>query len=111
MRVMRAVGVCLILLVTGVGISGAPKRHWQTGTWTDIGNRRDLSIGGAAPLGTRTARPLTPPAPPLDVGPPEVGTYVIETPDLRLELKDTVPLGRSESFDASVTVGASVTFA
>ena len=50
-------------------------------------------------------------APPLDLGPPVVGTYVIETPDFRLELKDTVPLGSFGSFDASVTVGASVTFA
>jgi hypothetical protein len=104
---MQAAG--LVLLVTGVGI--AAERHWQTGMWTDIGNRRDLSIGGAAPLGTGTAKPLTPAAPPLDVGPPVVGTYVIETPDLRLELKDTVPLGSFGSFDASVTVGASVTFA
>ena len=107
MRVMQAVG--LVLLVTGVGI--AAQRHWQTGMWTDVGNRRDLSIGGAGPLGTGTAKPLTPAAPPLDVGPPVVGTYVIETPDLRLELKDTVPLGSFGSFDARVTVGASVTFA
>jgi hypothetical protein len=71
----------------------------------DIGNRRDLSIGGASPLGTGTAKPLTPAAPPLDVGPPVVGTYVIETSDLRFELKDRVPLGdtdnhRKARFDA-----------
>jgi hypothetical protein len=30
---------------------------------------------------------------------------------LRLELKDAAPLGSFGSFDASVTVGASVTFA
>jgi hypothetical protein len=36
---------------------------------------------------------------------------VIEAPDLRLELEETVQLGRFGSFDASVTVGASVAFA
>jgi hypothetical protein len=108
MRGMQAVGV--VLLLTGIGIDAAD-RHWRTGTWKDIGNTQDLSIGGAAPLGTPTVRPLTAPAPPLDVGPAVVGTYVIETPDLRLELKDTVPLGSVRAFDASVTVGASVTFA
>jgi hypothetical protein len=36
---------------------------------------------------------------------------VIETSDLRLELKDTVPLGSFGSFDATVRLGASVTFA
>jgi hypothetical protein len=111
MRAMQVAGVLVVLLVTDVGIAGAAERHWQTGTWADIGNRRDLSIAGKAPLGTRTAKPLTPPPPPLDVGPTVAGTYVIETPDLRLELKDTVPLGGFGSFDASVTVGASVTFA
>jgi hypothetical protein len=104
MRLMLAVNVSLVLLVTGVGISSAAERHWQTGTWKDIGKRRDLGVGGAAPFGTKTI-PLTAPTV------PEVGTYVIETSDLRLELADTTPFGSSGAFDASVTVGASVTFA
>jgi len=40
----------------------------------------------------------------------EVGTYAIETADLRLELEDVVPLGR-ESFERIVSIGAAVTFA
>jgi hypothetical protein len=110
MRLMRAVSVFLVLLVT-VGISRAAERHWQTGTWKDIGTRRDLWVAGTAPLGTPTAKPVAPPAPPLDLGTPEVGTYVIETSELRLELEDTAQIGSSGSFDASVTIGASVTFA
>jgi hypothetical protein len=62
-------------------------------------------------FGTPTAKSVTPPAPPLDLGTPEVGTYVIETSELRLELEDTAPIGSFGSFDASVNIGASVTFA
>ncbi len=40
----------------------------------------------------------------------EVGTYAIETTNLRLELEDVVPLGR-ESFERIVSIGAAVTFA
>jgi hypothetical protein len=110
MRLMLAVNVSLVLLVT-VGVSSAAERHWQTGTWKDIGTKRDLWVAGTAPLGTPTAKSVTPPAPPLDLGMPEVGTYVIETSELRLELEDTAPIGSFGSFDASVTIGASVTFA
>lgn len=41
----------------------------------------------------------------------EVGTYVLETADFRLELEDVVPLGSREPFERSVTIGAAVTFA
>jgi hypothetical protein len=110
MRLIQAVDVFLVLLVS-VGICSAAERHWQTGTWKDIGTKRDFLVAGTAPLGTPTAKPVTPPAPPLDLGTPEVGTYVIETSDLRLELEDTAPIGSFGSFDASVTIGASVMFA
>ena|SRR5438309_6959652 len=110
MRLMRAVNVLLAVLVT-VGISSAAERHWQTGTWKDIGTRRDSWVAGTAPFGTPAAKAVTPPAPPLDPGTPEVGTYVIETSELRLELEDTAPIGSFGSFDASVAIGASVTFA
>jgi hypothetical protein len=36
---------------------------------------------------------------------------MIETPDLRLELRDNVPVGGRDSFDTNVTVGSSVVFA
>jgi hypothetical protein len=41
----------------------------------------------------------------------EVGTYVIETDDQRIELQDMVPIGQRGSFDLNVTVGDPVTFA
>jgi hypothetical protein len=61
-----------------------------------VPSREGLQIGACAIKTIPLAAPTV----------PEVGTYVIETSDLRLELADTTPLG---SFDASVTVGASVT--
>jgi hypothetical protein len=45
---------------------------------------------------------------------PEVATYVIETPDVRLELRDLMPiggLGRHGSFDTTVKIDDPVTFA
>jgi hypothetical protein len=108
MRVTHVAGGFLILLVigvlvTGVGVSGAAERHWQNGTWKDMGVKRNPWVGGGAsgagPLGSTTGVA------------PQVGTYVIETPGFRLELEDTIPIGGFGSFDASVTIGASVTFA
>src|SRR6058998_3329738 len=58
------------------------ERHWQTGTWGVT----------TVPAAKR----------------PNVHPYVIETNDLRLELKATVPAGRRP---LEVTVGAPVTFA
>ncbi len=99
---MHAAAGFLMVLVTGVGVSGAAERHWQNGTWKDMGVKRNPWVGGAAsgagPLGSRSVAP-------------QVGTYVIETPDVRLELEDTIPIGGFGSFDASVTLGAPVTFA
>ena len=101
---MHAAVAIIALLVAGVHISDAADRHWQTGTWKDMGIKRDPWVGGvAAPLGTGGSTVAAPVV-------PEVGTYVIETSGLRLELEDTSPLGPG-SFDASVTIGASVTFA
>src|ERR1700730_15095499 len=102
MRLTHAAGGVLIFLVTVVGVSGAADRHWQQGTWKDMGVKRNPWVGGGAsgagPLGPATSAP------------PQVGTYVIETPDFRLELEHTIPIGGPGSFDTSVTIGASVTF-
>jgi len=42
---------------------------------------------------------------------PDVGKYVIETAEMRIELEDILPISDSRSFDATVKTGDSVTFA
>jgi hypothetical protein len=108
MRVMHAADVFFIVLVAGISTSNAAERHWQTGTWKDVGIKRDPRVGGQAGEGTPEFLGATRPAKPVT---PEVGIYVIETPTVRFELEDTAPIGRWKSFDSTVTVGASVTFA
>jgi hypothetical protein len=85
-------------------VCGAAERQWQTGTWTDAGTMRTPWVDPT----NRTAPFPGDPTRPLVIT--EVGTYVIETTNLRLELEDVVPLGR-ESFERIVTIGAAVTFA
>jgi hypothetical protein len=108
MRPARIVALVVIGVVTACCVCAAAERHWQTGTWIDVGLAHDpFIIGGSSssgPAGFGTATPTRP-------GMTEVGRYIIETPDLRIELHDIVPIGSRESFDATVTVGASVTFA
>jgi hypothetical protein len=41
----------------------------------------------------------------------DVGTYVIETDDERIELQDMTPIASGDSLDRSVILGAHVTFA
>ena len=94
-------------LVAAAAFSG-PKRHWQTGTLVDAGRKHDNAIGGAA-------MPTRPPFPPGGVVPPlsgasEVGIYVIETAELRLELEAMV-LAKGSEFEHDFIVGQPVTFA
>ena len=87
----------------------ARDRHWLTGTWTDVGLRRDpFVVGGTGGSGRSVPMPASP-ARTSSI--PEVGRYVIDTADFRLELQDLVPIGSSAAFDASVKVGDAVTFA
>jgi len=100
-------------MVIGLGVlavaapSRAGDRHWQTGTWKDVGVARqmlDFGPGSSGFGGVGGGRGPT-------VGMQamaDVRTYVIETDELRLELKDVVPIGR-RSIDA--TIGDPVTFA
>jgi hypothetical protein len=100
--------VSALLLVAAVSTVAGPKRHWQTGTLADAGRKHDNAIGGAA---SQTRRPANPGAiVPTFNGVPEVGTYVIETPELRLELEALVPANGSE-LERQITVGQPVTFA
>jgi hypothetical protein len=78
-------------------------RHWQTGTWGDVTTQRKMiDFGpGASGFGPRGAAPTM-------RAMADVRRFVIETDDVRLEMEDTVPVGR-RSID--VTVGGMVTFA
>jgi hypothetical protein len=91
------------ILAIGIGASAADKQ-WQTGTWGEIGTKRQIvDFGpGASPFGGgRTSAPSM-------RAMADVRTYVIETDALHLELKDVVAVGR-RTVDAMT--GAPVTFA
>jgi hypothetical protein len=101
--------VVLLASLSGAGpASAGPKRQWQTGALVDAGRKHDNAVGGAA-SDTR---------PPANSGgyfptpnfTPEVGRYVIETMDMRLELEAMVPVGGSD-LEREVIVGQAVTFA
>ena len=104
MRFRRATAAFFLVLMAGV--CNAAERQWQTGTWTDAGTKRTPWVGDpATKSGPFPGSPTRPP------GMTEIGTYVIETADLRLDLEDVVPLGSRGSFERGVTIGAAVTFA
>jgi len=96
--------VAFLFTVTAMlAVCMAAERHWQTGTWGDVTTKRRIvdfgpgSSGFGRPGSTPQMRAMA-----------DVRRFVIETDDLRLEIEDTVPVGR-RSFDA--TVGGMVTFA
>jgi hypothetical protein len=98
----RTLSVAALLGLLAVGMAAA-ERHWQMGTWTDRATRRQMvdfgpgSSGFGSPGATPTLRAMA-----------DIQTYVIETDDLRLELEETVPVGRDS---LAVTVGQAVSFA
>jgi hypothetical protein len=102
---MRAIGAGWILTVLLCGgHAHAATRHWQTGTWIAMGTKMTPWVGDAA-MGNR---PMTPLPAPNASSMTEVGTYVIETNDLRFELQGMEPIG---AFDLEVKIGNPVTFA
>ena len=101
----------LLLLTTAAAINclvgvaaGAPERYWQTGTCTDAGVMRDLTVG----QGRVGSRPFGPPSPANPPTVPDVATYVIETQDDRVEVKDILPVGAGS---LNLIVGDRVMFA
>lgn len=92
--------LCLVLACAAS--DAATERHWQTGTWREVDVKRQLLDFGPGASG------FGGPAAPALRAMADVRVYVIETDDLRLELKDVVAVGR-RSVDA--TVGQPVTFA
>jgi hypothetical protein len=93
----------VIVLVAMTTLSLAAERHWQTGTWGDVTTKRKLiDFGpGASPFGRAGAQPTM-------RAMADVRSFVIETDELRIEMEDTVPIGR-RSIDP--VVGAAVSFA
>ena len=92
-----------IVMAVAIAAAAADKQ-WQTGTWGEVGTERQIvDFGpGASPFGGgRTSSPSM-------RAMADVRTYVIETEDLHLELKDVVAVGR-RTVDA--TPGTAVTFA
>ena len=92
----------LILLMSAAGTLAA-ERHWQTGPWGDVTTKRTLiDFGpGASPFGRAGTQPSM-------RAMADVRNFVIETDALRIEMEDTVPIGR-RSIDP--VVGAAVMFA
>src|ERR1700693_4268483 len=86
------------LLTANVWAAG-PARAWQRGTWRDVHIVRPRVVFGPV------RRPgIGSPAPAIA----EVRTYVIETDDLRLELKENTT---ADARRIEATVGEPVTFA
>jgi hypothetical protein len=98
----RSIALLIVLMATTVA-SVVADRKWQTGTWGDVTTKRKLiDFGpGASPFGRAGAQPSM-------RAMADVRNFVIETEALRIEMEDTVPIGR-RSIDP--IVGSSVTFA
>jgi len=86
-------------LVTANASAASPARVWRTGTWRSAQVVRPKVV-----LGITRAPRIGSPAPAIA----EVRTYVIETDDLRLELKENTT---ADARRIDATVGAAVTFA
>jgi hypothetical protein len=92
--------VMVAAAAAGVGAS-ARERVWQTGTWRDVRITRPKVVFGPTSSQGFGSRQGKPPAM------TEVRTYVIETADLRLELKETTA---SDARAVDAEVGDMVTF-
>jgi hypothetical protein len=91
----------VLMAIAAPGLSA--DRHWQTGTWGDVTTRRKMVDFGPGNSGFGPPR-----SSPTMQAMADVSRFIIETDDLRLEMEDTVPIGR-RSID--VTVGGMVMFA
>lgn len=97
MRSLISAAIAVVLL-SGVI---AAERRWQTGTWFSAGVKRNSwAVSGAGAAVGVGARPT----------PPEVGIYVIDSAEVRLELEDIVPIDAS-AVEADLKIGGPVTFA
>ena len=100
---MHRTTALLIVLISTAVTSLVAERHWQTGIWGDVTtNRKLIDFGpGASPFSRPGAQPSM-------RAMADVRSFVIETDELRIEMEDTVPIGR-RSIDP--VIGTAVTFA
>jgi len=91
----------LVVLSLALASLAAADRVWQTGTWKDVQVKRPKLVFGM-PSGDPSAGRRLPPAP------RETRLYVIETDDVRLELKQETT---ADTPRLDVVVGDPVTFA
>lgn len=97
-RLLALAGTACVLAAAALH---AADRDWQQGTWTDVIVTHPRIVIGLKPSPFR-------PGPDHGRAMTEVRTYVIETRDLRIELKDPVPpSGRP----IRVLIGGRVVFA
>ena len=98
--------LAILYALVALSVVHAADRHWQTGKWIDVNQkRRIVDFGpGASPFGSGGGRPSTPSM----RAEADVRLYVIETDTLRLELEDVVKVN-TRSLDA--VIGLPVTFA
>jgi hypothetical protein len=99
----RTITWLAVFLMATAALGLAADRHWQTGTWGDTTTERRMvdfgpgSSGFGPPRSSPSMRAMA-----------DVHRFVIETDDLRLEIEDTVPVGRRS---IEVSVGGKATFA
>jgi hypothetical protein len=99
----RTVIWLVVFLMATATLGVAADHHWQTGTWGDETTERRMvdfgpgSSGFGPPRSSPAMRAMA-----------DVHRFIIETDDVRLEIEDTVPVGRRS---IEVSVGAKATFA
>jgi hypothetical protein len=98
--------ICCVgfLVLTGMtNAAAAADKQWQSGTWVEVGTKRQLlDFGpGTSPFGGANSAPTMRAL-------ADVRTFVIESADVRYELTDTVAITRRS---VDVVPGTPVTFA
>jgi hypothetical protein len=94
----------VLMAIAAPGLSA--DRHWQTGTWGEVTTQRKMVDFGPGTSGFGPPR-----SSPTMQAMADVRRFIIETDEMRLEMEDTVPIGRRSIESIDVTVGGMVMFA
>src|ERR1700676_4779014 len=104
-RMHRTITSLVVLMaIAAPGLSA--DRHWQTGTWGEVTTQRKMVDFGPGTSGFGPPR-----SSPTMQAMADVRRFIIETDEMRLEMEDTVPIGRRSIESIDVTVGGMVMFA